>query len=234
MILCLQFYAMKIDTVPIGDIPEYIGHTISDGLRSEYGINVSTVQRRSIPDSAFNRDRNQYDAQSLVDRAARTGHGKKSIGVTTVDLYYRDRNYVFGLGYLNGNGAVVSTHRLENATSGGVTKPSDGVVAERLRKEANHFVGNMLDLEHCPDGRCVMSFTRTVTGIDKLDESLCDQCRGELVSKHGSRGRNQDLTDIFGSGDKHKTRVTLWTERRRTRTIRRSSAGDYLIRCGVL
>jgi predicted Zn-dependent protease len=114
---------------------------------------------------------------------------------------------VFGIAYLNGKGSIVSTHRLKKTTAGSNTTPSSDAVVERLQKEANHFAGNMLGLEHCSNDRCVMSFTSTVTGIDKQNKSLCGQCHRELISAHSSEPENQDLADIFGPGNDRETRV---------------------------
>jgi archaemetzincin len=168
---------MRVTIVPIGEVPAAVKREASDALRSVYDCEVTVGTEKSIPEGAYDRGRNQYRAEEFIELAGRAGNGGKNIAVTTKDLYYRRRNYVFGLAYLNGSGSVVSTHRLQTPSDGGIsTKPADAVFADRVRKEVVHEVGHTFGLEHCDNSKCVMSFSPTVREVDVKEEHLCGSC----------------------------------------------------------
>jgi len=168
---------MHADIVPIGDVPAQVKRESSAVLRSVYDCEVTVQDSQSIPDGAFDQNRNQYRAEDFIELVSRVGSGDTNIGITANDLYYRRRNYVFGLAYLNGSGSVISTHRLRTSSDGGISsKPEDEVFADRVRKEVVHEIGHTLGLEHCDNSKCVMSFSPTVREVDVKEENLCGSC----------------------------------------------------------
>ena len=168
---------MLVDIVPVGDVPAKIKREASTGLQSVYDCDVTVHQGQSIPDGAFDPNRNQYRAEEFIELASRVGRGEKNIAVTTKDLFYRRRNYVFGLAYLDGNGSVVSTYRLQTSSDGGFSQKSAGeIFGDRIRKEIVHEIGHTMGLEHCENNRCVMNFSPTVREVDRKEQNLCGSC----------------------------------------------------------
>jgi archaemetzincin len=168
---------MHVDIVPVGDVPAPIKRAASAGLRSVYGCDVMLHDDRALPTDAYDESRGQYRAEAFIELAGHVGSAEKNIALTTEDLFYRRRNYVFGLAYLSGNGSVVSTYRLRTAADGGrLDRSEDDVFGERVRKEVVHEIGHTLGLEHCDDENCVMNFSPTVREVDVKNQQLCSDC----------------------------------------------------------
>ncbi len=173
---------MRVDVVPVGDVPAAVKRAASTALRSVFEADVSMQSGVEVPSGAYDADREQYRAEMFIEFASNEGTGEKNIALTTEDLFYRRRNYVFGLAYLDGKGSVVSTHRLRTSSDGGVTtKNADDVFADRVRKEVVHEVGHTLGLDHCENSRCVMSFSPTVREVDVKEEHLCGTCQRSVL-----------------------------------------------------
>lgn len=151
-------------------------------------IFTATVQVRPAqfdPERAFDGSRGQYNSTSLLARLL--GDAKaypgRVLGVASVDLFIPIFTHVFGEAQLAGRAAVVSTYRLDNRQYG--LPENDGLLVERLVKEATHELGHTYGLLHCTHPSCVMRSSSYVEDVDLKSEQFCPACRATVRAAAG-------------------------------------------------
>ena len=96
------------------------------------------------------------------------------LGVTDVDLYVPNYNFVFGEAVCPGKAALISLYRLKPEFYG--EPPNKQVFRERVAKEAVHAIGHALGMPHCKNPNCVMFFSLSIVDTDKKGISFCNDC----------------------------------------------------------
>ena len=171
---------MRIDVVPVGSLTDGVVETAREVLKERYDADIFVRSNESVPDGAYDERSGQYNAERLISVAEKVGRGEKNLALTDVDIFYRQRNFVFGLAYLDGKGCVVSTHRLRMTADGGEVDDDEETFYDRVRKEVVHEVGHTLGLRHCDNDTCVMSFSPTVREVDYKFERPCPVCNRDV------------------------------------------------------
>lgn len=162
----------KLQILPFGEVGSEVLTILSNRLGQDYdGIDI--LQPIGLPDSAFNLKRGQYLSDEFLKKV-RTVPGKRVLGVTEVDIYTFDLNFVFGQAELSGKAAVISLNRLHHEDK--------DIFYSRMLKEAAHELGHTLGLRHCQDVKCVMYFSNSLMDTDIKGENYCARCE-ELLQK---------------------------------------------------
>jgi len=146
---------------------------IQDGLNNYSGLEATTKQMEMDLRPFLDSKRGQYNALKILQDIEYSDKAKYLL-CTTLDLFIPIFTYVFGLAQLNGNVAIISSHRLENKYYG---LPDDEVLLkERLLKEAFHELGHTTGLRHCQKYNCVMANSSTAEDIDVKTKNYCKDC----------------------------------------------------------
>lgn len=131
----------------------------------------------SLPETTYDKAREQYEAGKLVGYLASKAKGGKTLAVGTMDLFAGDMNFVFGIAQKGGKLGLVSLYRLDQRFHG---KTADyEKLKERAVKEAIHELGHCYGLDHCR-GKCVMAFSNNIMQVDEKEKFFCEACREKL------------------------------------------------------
>ncbi|KUO42320.1 MAG: hypothetical protein APU95_02060 [Hadesarchaea archaeon YNP_N21] len=167
-----------IEILPMGEIPTKLLFDLVSGLKEIYGVfneDFRIRQNIQIPIEVFDHRRGQYRSDLILDRIEKNVAIKdKVLGVTNVDLFVPQLNFVFGQAQLSGKIAIVSTRRLDPTFYR--SAPNHELLIERTIKESVHELGHVFGLRHCPNSTCVMSFSNSILEVDRKTKNFCDRC----------------------------------------------------------
>jgi archaemetzincin len=83
--------------VALGSVPHRLVQAASDTLRETLDISSRIAPSLDRPQYAFNKDRGQYHATSIIRRLASIrGQAAPVVGIVDVDLFLPDAPYVIG------------------------------------------------------------------------------------------------------------------------------------------
>ena len=119
--------------------------------------------------------RGQIKADELLDylepRVRNYEGFDKIVLVIDDDGYVQGLNFVFGVAKIGGSLALVFTKRLRGEQT---------LYRTRILKEVLHELGHSFSLDHCPDPKCVMYFSNTITDTDRKGPGFCERCTAKL------------------------------------------------------
>lgn len=162
--------------IPIGKIEKRILEKLSKDLVKVFGLSVRIAAPIDVPDWSFNKLRNQYQGEKILSELNRLEffEAEKILGISQVDLYADDLNFIFGQAEAPGKAALISMFRLRPKPS--KKKLNNNLFYHRILKEAVHELGHTFSLSHCPDPRCVMHFSNNISDTDYKREKFCAKC----------------------------------------------------------
>jgi archaemetzincin len=174
-----------IYVVALGSVDEEALAAIELCLWQVFGVPVRRLPPLDEPGYAYDPQRKQYSSvavlRKLLDHVPTDA--VKLLAVTEKDLYIPMLSFVFGQAQLDGALAAVSLARLRQEFYG--LPPNRLLLLGRAVKEAVHEVGHTFGLTHCTDSRCPMSFSNTISQVDRKGEDLCANCSLMLRTNPG-------------------------------------------------
>jgi archaemetzincin len=173
-----------IELVPIGDVDPSLISDICLGIKNVFPPCKQADEILPIHIAAYNPSRGQYDSMFFLNALmeyARDKNLTKVLGITPVDIYTEDMNFIFGHAFLGGRVCLISLRRLDPNFYG---EPQNyRLFLDRCIKEAVHELGHSYGLGHCEDWKCVMVFSNSILDVDKKSKQFCEKCRSLLREK---------------------------------------------------
>ncbi len=172
-------------------VPEDVIDHVGEVLSRVSGVDVYSLLMEELVDFAlqfYDSVRGQVNAElllSFLKSITRVSSYtlEKYVYVIDVDAFVPGLDFVFGVAELCGDVAVVFTLRLRQEFWNGfyrIEVDPRRLFRERLKKEILHELGHTLCLEHCPNRRCVMSFSNSIIDVDYKSADFCVECLGKL------------------------------------------------------
>ncbi len=165
-----------IAVAPLGRVEEDVLRVVADSLQGVLRLPVDVWGAMPIPEDAFMRARNQYNAMAIIRYLAEnhSDNSLKVLGIMDKDICNPIITYVFGEAYMGGRAAVMSSARLGATASG--EPVSREQFLDRVVKVALHEIGHTFNIPHCHTGRCVMRASNNLAELDDKLNYLCDYC----------------------------------------------------------
>lgn len=165
----------RIKIVPLGDVNRGLIMEVATQVSMTLGITAIVDEMQHYHESAYNHQRGQYSAESFLKFLDTPKEGNiRLLGITDVDLYIPDLNYVFGLADKSRDVSLISISRF---------KKGNGKVVERAVKTAIHELGHIYGLVHCHDNKCVMYFSYNLLDTDYKGKEFCIKCQKTFDAK---------------------------------------------------
>jgi archaemetzincin len=179
---------MRIALLPIGTVNEDVLKKIQTELKEIFPESDCSIfgEGMALPADAYNRKRQQYYSTRIlgeINKYVRRIRADRILGVTEVDLYVPQLNFVFGEATCPGKTAIISLFRLRPEFYG--QPANQKLFVDRSVKEAVHEIGHTLGLKHCQNPRCVMFFSNSILDTDHKGKTFCEKCYFKVLRSRG-------------------------------------------------
>jgi len=168
-----------ITLVPVGEVEKSALETLRQPLTKAFGQRTGVEDGIKLPRESWDQRRGQYLASMLLAELPPPSLGGRVLGVVDVDIFAPGLNFVFGEADITGRKAIISLVRLRQEFYR--LPGNENLFQERALKEAVHELGHTFGLDHCPDPKCVMHFSNSLSDTDLKQATFCGRCRPKLI-----------------------------------------------------
>ncbi|MFO7928967.1 MAG: archaemetzincin family Zn-dependent metalloprotease [Candidatus Humimicrobiaceae bacterium] len=172
----------NINIIPVNEQNKKVLSYLKDSLRKIFKAQTKILQRVNIGTNFFNAERNQYNANKilnfLINDLSLSDSEDIFLGVFKKDLYAPPLNFIFGLATQYPKSCIISLCRLDpkfyQCKEG---NSNTELFYDRIKKEAVHEIGHTIGLDHCENPSCVMHFSNTLAETDQKEYKFCANCK---------------------------------------------------------
>jgi len=170
----------KICVCFIGEKDSLVSEFVPSYLDSVFHQRIKVTEVDMDLGFAYDARREQFHSSAILGRlrGIKDKECERLLGIVEVDLYVPELNFVFGEADFKTKVAVISTHRLKEEFYG--RPQNEQLFLSRVVKEAVHELGHTFRLPHCPDRKCVMHFSNSLSDTDFKSHTFCRNCRKKL------------------------------------------------------
>jgi len=174
----------NISLVPLNKIEKEILEYLKQNLSKIFDAEVDERPPIGVPKS-YDKRRRQYLSWPFLEALSEIRLSSEYVlGITEVDLFVPQLNFIFGEAAPMLGIAVISLARLHPSFYG--LKEDREILKQRALKEAVHELGHLFGLKHCPDPKCVMHFSNTLMDTDIKGYNFCPSCGSKIdIAKKG-------------------------------------------------
>jgi archaemetzincin len=170
----------KIIVQSFGEIDTDLAKAVSLAVEDSFSIGSTIGQQLLVPAQSYSRERDQYHSTEFLNVLAKQDGTCIKLGITNVDLFVPELNFVFGEASTILRAAVFSTARLDPRAYG--EHENHALLTRRAITEAIHELGHVFGLGHCNRPSCVMWFSNMLSETDRKGSEFCQQCAKLLRS----------------------------------------------------
>jgi archaemetzincin len=166
--------------VPIGRVDSDILKSIAHALEKTFHYKVEPRKEMPVPEESYDSNRRQYYSTIILKKlkAVKPKVFSRMLGVTDIDLYVPELNFVFGEADVLSGITVISLARLRPEFYG--LRPDKNLLHSRAIKEAIHEIGHTYGIGHCRNIKCIMHFSNSLKDTDIKGPGFCNICRSKL------------------------------------------------------
>ena len=156
---------------PVGKFEVDVLDKIMEALEHRFGLPTKLRPMIDVPQETYDKKRGQYHSTPILDklRVNIPQDAARVLGVTDVDLFVPELNFVFGEADPTSGVALISLARLKD--------PNEAKYFARAIKEAVHELGHTIGLKHCKSPKCVMYFSNSLMDTDRKGADFCENCK---------------------------------------------------------